>query len=119
MKRKNFEEAKKTVGKGALLKEINKVHYPSKVCKRFGISNKIYTKLLKFYKIKYDFNAWQKKAGNEKFRKDYYAYMRKLGHHPSSFEIQKNYRSLFKRVFKLYGTFGNFRKKFGIKLKKR
>jgi Mn-dependent DtxR family transcriptional regulator len=100
-------------GKSILVEQIKKFN-KQEVCVNLNISKKDLDSLLAHYKIK--ISEYSENTKKTKSIRDYAQIVDILGHHPSTTEMasRKEWRNVWNRIYKQWGSFDNFRKEFGI-----
>lgn len=110
----NFRKIRETISKevltGVLKNETNRF----KVCEILSISMGNLYKLIQFYNI--DFEDYRQDFRQRKFLAKYSDIVNKLGHHPSTTELNSrpDWRNTWFGIDRIWGSIEDFRKEFGI-----
>jgi hypothetical protein len=108
---------KNPIPKKKILRDYKKFLRLKAVAKSNGISTTHLSKLLDLHQItNEDLKMARKEGERAKCIRRYYSIVRRLGHHPTTTELQrlKSARYLSSQIRRLWGSFGAFRKEFEI-----
>jgi hypothetical protein len=107
----------KTIPKQKIINDYRKFLKLKWVAKSNGISTAHLSKLIDLHQItEEDLKSARKEGGRAKSISRYYSIARRLGHHPTTTELQrlKSARYLLSQIRRLWGSFDAFRKELQI-----
>lgn len=111
---REFKAVREKISSDALINEIKNQPNRFKRCENLKIGMNDYFKLLKFYQI--DTQDYLMSARLKRYLVRYSTIVDRLGHHPSTTEMQSNinWRSTYTAIKRLWGSIDKFRNEFGI-----
>lgn len=111
---KRLNILKEEYDRETLIKKIKEHISPSEICSALEISQSYFSKLLDEFDI--DFQEYYNLAKAGKCLNEYTEIVSILGHHPATTELltRKEWRSVWDRIRRIWGSIEDFRKEFGI-----
>lgn len=111
---KEFKRVLAKISSADLINEIKSQSNRFQRCENLGISMNDYFKLLKHYQI--DTQDYLMSARLKRYLVRYSGIVDKLGHHPSTTEMQAKtgWRAIYSAIERLWGSIDKFRSEFGI-----
>lgn len=110
----DFKKIKEKISKEILIGILKNETSKFKICKILSLNMRNLYKLIKFYNI--DLEDYRQDIRQRKFLMEYSDIVNKLGHHPSTTEMNSipDWRNTWMGIDRIWGSIEDFRKEFGI-----